>query len=74
MLMLSLSLSSLSLSPPSLEVGDLEGHGTAKVQEEVSFLFGQEGGGDDVVDASRHMVKLQVAEPTPTERETERDR
>ena len=52
-------------------MGDLEGQGAAKVQEEVSFLFGQESGGDDVVDASWHMVKLQVAEPTPRESESE---
>lgn len=63
-----------SPAPSSLELGDLEGRGTSKVQEEGSFLFGQEGGGDDVVDACWDMVRLHVAEATSGKRERERKR
>ncbi len=53
-----------SSAPSSLEMGDLEGGSAGEVQEEGSFLFGQEGGGDDVVDACRDVVQLHVAEAT----------
>lgn len=52
-------------APPSLELRDLEGGGAGEVQEEGSFLFGQEGGGDDVVEAGWDVVRLHVAEATP---------
>lgn len=61
----------LSPAPSLLEMGDLEGYGAGKVQEERSFLFGQEGGGDDVVDACWDVVRLHVAEATSGERERE---
>lgn len=55
--------------PSSLELGDLERRGAGKVQEEGAFLFGQEGGGDDVVDACWDVVNLHVAEATPGKRD-----
>lgn len=59
----------LSPAPSSLELGDLEGRGAGKVQEEGSFLFGQEGGGDDVVDACWDVLRLHVAEATSGKRQ-----
>lgn len=40
----------------SLELGDLQGRRAEEVQEERSFLFGQEGGGHQVVEAGRDLV------------------
>lgn len=51
-------------APSSLELGDLEGCSTAEVQKEGSFLFGQESGGGDVIDACWDMIHLHVAETT----------
>lgn len=52
----------LSCALSSLELGDFEGGSAGKVQEERSFLFRQEGGGGDVVDACWDVVQLHVAE------------
>lgn len=46
----------------SLELGDLEGCCAEEVQEEGSFLFGKEGCGHQVVEASGDVVQLHVAE------------
>lgn len=46
----------------SLELGDLQGRRAEEVQEERPFLFGQEGGGDQVVEACRDVIQLHVAE------------
>lgn len=54
----------------SLKLRDLEGCSAAKVQEEGSFLFGQEGGGGDVVDACWDQVHLHVAETTSMNSQT----
>lgn len=59
----------LSPAPSSLELRDLDGQGAGKVQEEGSFLFGQEGGGDDVVDACWDVLHLHVAEATSGKRQ-----
>lgn len=56
---------SAGLRPSSLELGDLERRRAGKVQEKGSFLFGQEGGGGDIVDACWDVVHLHVTEPTP---------
>lgn len=56
-------------APPSLKLGHLEGRGAGKVQEEGSFLFWQEGGGDDVVDACWDVFRLHVAEATSSHKE-----
>lgn len=52
----------LGLRPSSLELGDLERWRAGKIQEKGSFLFGQEGGGGDVVDACWNMFHLHVTE------------
>lgn len=66
---------SCPFAPPasvsSLQLGDLQRYGATEVQEEGPFLFGQEGGGSDVVDAGGDLVHLHVAEATPTVGETE---
>lgn len=51
-------------APSSLELGDLQGWSTAEVQKEGSFLFRQESGGGDVIDACWDMIYLHVAETT----------
>lgn len=61
---ISLQIPALPLPLFSLELRDLEGYGAGKVQEEGSFLFGQEGCGSDVVDACWDVVQLQVTETT----------
>lgn len=48
----------------SLQLWDLQGWGTGDIQKEGSFLFGQEGGWGDVVDACWDVVQLHVAETT----------
>lgn len=49
-------------APSSLQLRDFEGCGAGKVQEEGSFLFGEEGGGNDVVDACWDVFGFHVAE------------
>lgn len=51
----------------SLQLGDTERCRAADVQEEGALLLGEEGGGDDVVDAGRDVFQLQVAETAPAE-------
>lgn len=48
----------------SLKLGHFSRRGGAKVQEKGSFLFGEEGGGGDVVDSSGNMVQLQITKTT----------
>lgn len=51
---------------PSLQLGDPEWRRTAEVQEEGPLLLGEEGGGDDVVDAGGDVLHLQVTKAAPT--------
>lgn len=52
-------------SRPSLQLGHPERCGAAEIQEERALLLGKEGGGDDVIEASRDVLQLQVTETTP---------
>lgn len=55
------------LCSSSLELGDLERRRAGQVQEKGPFLFRQEGGGCDIVDACWDVVHLQVTEATSVE-------
>lgn len=60
--------STFSPAPSSLQLRDPERRRAGKVQEEGTFLFGQEGGRDDVVDARWDVFSLHVAEATSGKR------
>lgn len=47
---------------PLLQLRNPQWSGTAEVQEERAFLFGQEGSGHDIVNPSRQVLNLHITE------------
>lgn len=52
-----------------LQLRNPQWSGTAEVQEERAFLFGEEGRGDDIVNTGRQVLDLHVTETASEDKE-----